>query len=151
MGEEAGAELRVCKATTGGQGDCFSVASEHRSCSSQGSLWGRQTCSRQNNANYSRTKQAARLLGCSGPYTRSGKGWGFTGFVLWRERNAPCILRQAHHQSTLLVPEDRSLLGESNCWRRNDQLALQAFPHWKERQPGPKPFSLGSHPALGTC
>lgn len=151
MGEEAGAELRVCKATTVGHGDCFSVASEHRSCSSQGSLWGRQTCSRQNNANYSRTKQAARLLGCSGYYTCSGKGWGFTGFVLWRERNAPVYCGKHITKAHCWCPRIIVYWENLTVGGGNDQLALQAFPHWKERQPGPKPFSLGSHPALGTC
>lgn len=62
----------------------------------QGSLQGRQTCSRQNYESCLRTEQAAQLLGYSGDYMCSGKDQGFTGCVC--PLACPGILPQLHSQ-----------------------------------------------------
>lgn len=71
-------------------------------------------------------------------------------YVVWLACHITTAPRLAHHQSTLLVSGDDSLLGES-LRGGNGRLALEVFCHWKEHQPGSKLFPLGSQHALGTC
>ncbi|ELK33999.1 Amyloid beta A4 protein [Myotis davidii] len=89
----------------------------------QGSLWGRRTCSRQNDENCSRTEQAAQLFGYSGHYPCSGEGEGLTGcgcpLACLACYTAP---RPAHHQSTLLVSGGDSLLGDLSEEEMVDEL-----------------------------